>query len=104
MFAVLTTGGKQYKVSEGDVIQVEKLDHKVGDKLTLDQVLMAGEGEKVDVGSPYLKDFKVDCEVTDQSKGPKIIIFKKKRRKKYRRKNGHRQLYTELKVTGISRK
>ena len=101
MFAVLTTGGQQFKVSKGDVIQVDKLELKVGESVSLDKVLMIGEGDKCDVGSPYLKGGKVHCEVTEQLKGRKIIVFKKKRRKKYRRKNGHRQLYTRLKVTEI---
>ena len=104
MFAVLTTGGKQYKVSEGDVIEVEKLDHEVGEKISLDKVLMMGEGGKVDIGAPYLDNCVVHCEVIDQLKGRKIIVFKKKRRKTYRRKNGHRQLYTQLKITDISKK
>ena len=90
MFAVLATGGKQYKVSQGDVIEVEKLDHPVG--------------EKVEVGSPYLEGCSVTLEVTEQLKGPKLIIFKMKRRKNYRRKTGHRQQYTRLKVTGINAK
>ncbi len=104
MFAVLKTGGKQYKVSEGDVIQIEKLDGKVGDKVTLDQVLMIGEDDKVDVGSPVVKGSQVTGEIVGQVKGPKVIVFKKIRRKKYRRKNGHRQLITHLKITEISKK
>ncbi|QPJ63879.1 MAG: 50S ribosomal protein L21 [Candidatus Nitrohelix vancouverensis] len=104
MFAVLATGGKQYKVSEGDVIEVEKLEQPVGETVTLDQVLMMGEGESVEVGAPYLEGCTVTGEVTEQLKGPKIIVFKMKRRKKYRRKNGHRQLQTRLKITGISKK
>jgi large subunit ribosomal protein L21 len=103
MFAVLKTGGKQYKVSEGDVIQVEKLEANVGDSVTLDQVLMIGEDENVQVGSPLLEGAAVTGEVTDQFKGEKLIIFKKKRRKKYRNKNGHRQQLTRLKITGISK-
>ena len=104
MFAVLKTGGKQYKVAQGDVIQVEKLEGNVGDKVTLDQVLMVGEEEKVDVGTPLLDGSVVTCEIIDQTKGPKIVVFKKKRRKKYRRTNGHRQLITFLKITDISKK
>ena len=77
MFAVLKTGGKQYKVSQGDVIQVEKLEGNVGDTVTLDQVLMIGEEEKVAVGSPMLDGSKVTCEIMDQAKGPKILVFKK---------------------------
>jgi len=104
MFAVLNTGGKQYKVSQGDLIEVEKLESDVGDKVTLSQVLMVGEGEKVEVGSPYVSNCKVTGEVVEQGKGAKIIIFKKKRRKNYRRKNGHRQLFTQLKITEIIKK
>ncbi len=104
MFAVLNTGGKQYKVSQGDLIEVEKLDGDVGDKVTLSQVLMVGEGEKVEVGSPYVSNCKVTGEVVEQGKGAKIIIFKKKRRKNYRRKNGHRQFFTQLKITEIIKK
>jgi large subunit ribosomal protein L21 len=104
MFAVLKTGGKQYKVAQGDVIQVEKLEGNVGDKVTLDQILMIGEEDKVDVGAPILDGSKVTCEIIDQAKGPKILVFKKKRRKKYRRTNGHRQLITYLKITDISKK
>lgn len=102
MFAVLKTGGKQYKVSEGDEIQIEKLEAEVGDTVTLDQVLMVGEDEKVKVGSPMLEGCTVTGEVTRQFKGTKIIVFKKRRRKNYRRKNGHRQLLTRLKITGIN--
>lgn len=104
MFAVLTTGGKQYKVSQGDIIQIEKLDLKVGETVTLDKVLMTGEEDSVETGTPFLDNCQVTCEVTEQLKGPKIIVFKKKRRKNYRRKNGHRQLYTRLKVTEIGKK
>ena len=104
MFAVLKTGGKQYKVAQGDVIQVEKLEGNVGDKLTLDQILMIGEEDKVDVGAPILDGSTVTCEIIDQVKGAKILVFKKKRRKKYRRTNGHRQLITHLKITDISKK
>ena len=104
MFAVLNTGGKQYKVSQGDLIEVEKLDSDVGDKVTLSQVLMVGEGEKVEVGSPYVSNCKVTGEVVEQGKSAKIIVFKKKRRKNYRRKNGHRQLFTQLKITEIIKK
>ena len=91
MFAVLNTGGKQYKVSQGDLIEVEKLESNTGDTVTLDQVLMVGEGENVEVGSPYVLGCEVKGEVVEQGKGSKIIVFKKKRRKNYRRKNGHRQ-------------
>ena len=104
MFAVLNTGGKQYKVSQGDLIKVEKLENDVGDKVTLSQVLMVGQGEDVEVGSPYVSNCEVTGEVVEQGKGAKIIVFKKKRRKGYRRKNGHRQQFTQLKITEIIKK
>ena len=104
MFAVLNTGGKQYKVSQGDLIKVEKLESDVGDKVTLSQVLMVGQGEDVEVGSPYVSNSKITGEVVEQGKGDKIIVFKKKRRKGYRRKNGHRQRFTQLKITEITKK
>ncbi len=104
MFAVLNTGGKQYKVSQGDLVKVEKLESDVGDKVTLSQVLMVGQGEDVEVGSPYVSNCEVTGEVVEQGKGAKIIVFKKKRRKGYRRKNGHRQRFTQLKITEITKK
>ena len=104
MFAVLNTGGKQYKVSQGDLIKVEKLENDVGDKVTLSQVLMVGQGEDVEVGSPYVSNCEVTGEVVEQGKGAKIIVFKKKRRKGYRRKNGLRQRFTQLKITEITKK
>ncbi len=103
MYAVLKTGGKQYKVAEGDEIKVEKIEANVGDSITLNEVLMvAGEGQ-AQVGAPLLDGAAVTAEVLDQLKAPKIIVFKKKRRKNYRRKNGHRQPLTKLKITGINR-
>ncbi len=104
MFAVVATGGKQYKVSKGDVIQVEKIDQNEGETLTLDKVLMIGEGAEVQAGTPFLEGCSVTCEVDEQLKGKKIIVFKKRRRKNYRRKNGHRQLYTRLKIIDIAKK
>ncbi len=103
MFAVVSTGGKQYKVVKGDVIQVEKIDREQGETVTLDKVLMIGEGEEIQAGAPLLDGCTVTCEVEEQLKGKKIIVFKKKRRKKYRRKNGHRQLYTRLKIIDITK-
>ncbi len=102
MIAVVKTGGKQYKISEGDVIQVEKLEANVGETINLDKVLICGEGSSIKVGTPYLKGCTVACEVTEQLRGKKIIVFKKHRRKDYRRKNGHRQSLTRLKITGIT--
>ena len=101
MIAVVQTGGKQYKVSEGDEIQVEKLDGNVGESVNLEKVLIYGEGESVKVGTPFLEGCSVVCQVTEQYRDKKIIVFKKHRRKNYRRKNGHRQSLTRLKVTAI---
>ncbi|HJK93352.1 MAG TPA: 50S ribosomal protein L21 [Polyangiaceae bacterium LLY-WYZ-15_(1-7)] len=101
MYAVIKTGGKQYRVSEGDVIRVEKLAGGVGDSVEFDEVLMVG-GEKVAVGTPTVTGAKVSAEIVAQDRAKKIIVFKKKRRKNYRRKYGHRQPYTELKITGVS--
>ena len=102
MIAVVQTGGKQYKVSEGDEIQVEKLDGNVGESVNLEKVLIYGEGESVKVGTPFLEGCSVVCQVTEQYRDKKIIVFKKHRRKNYRRKNGHRQSLTRLKVTAIN--
>jgi large subunit ribosomal protein L21 len=102
MFAVIKTGGKQYRVAENDVIRVERLDGEAGASVTLDQVLMVGEGDSVTVGTPTVDGASVAAEVVEQGRGPKIIVFKKKRRQNYRRKKGHRQDLTTLKITGIS--
>jgi len=101
MYAVIKTGGKQYRVSEGDTLRVEKLDGDVGAKVEFDEVLMIG-GDKVAVGKPTVSGAKVTAEIVAQDKAKKIIVFKMKRRKNYRRKQGHRQPYTELRITGIS--
>jgi large subunit ribosomal protein L21 len=98
MFAVIKTGGKQYKVAENDVITVEKLDFEPGASVTLDQVLMVG-GK---VGQPMVAGASVTAEVVKQARGPKLIVFKKRRRKNSRRKNGHRQDLTVLKITSIA--
>jgi large subunit ribosomal protein L21 len=101
MFAVVKTGGKQYRVAKGDVIRVEKLDAKDGDKVSLDEVLMVGEAGKPKIGAPFVKGASVKAEVVAQARAPKVIIFKKKRRQNYRRKKGHRQDITILRVTDI---
>ncbi len=97
MFAIIRTGGKQYSVKSGDVIAVEKLDGKAGDKVEISDVLMAG-GK---VGSPLLSGAKVLAEVVRQFRDEKVVIFKKRRRHNYRRKKGHRQSLTEIKITDI---
>ncbi len=101
MFAVVQTGGKQYRVQEGSVIRVEKLVANVGDQITLDQILMCGSGTNVQVGGPVVPGAAVDFAVLDQMRDRKVIIFKKKRRQNYRRKKGHRQHLTVLKVSAI---
>ena len=103
MYAVVKTGGKQYKVIAGDVIQVEKLETSVGESVTLDKVLMTGDTDGTQVGTPFLNGYSVTAKVSEQIKDKKIIVFKKRRRKNYRRKNGHRQLQTRLKITSINK-
>ncbi|MDU5070587.1 50S ribosomal protein L21 [Finegoldia magna] len=100
MFAIIKTGGKQYKVSEGDIIKVEKIEAKSGDKIEFDQVLMVA-GDDVKVGSPVVEGAKVKAEVLDQKKDKKIVIFKFKAKKNYRKKKGHRQPYTLVKIEKI---
>jgi large subunit ribosomal protein L21 len=101
MYAVIRSGGKQYRVAPDDVIQVEKLEAAPGASIVLDEVLMVGGGDGAKVGTPLVAGAAVNAEVVDQKRGPKIIVFKKKRRKNYRRRNGHRQDLTLLRITGI---
>jgi large subunit ribosomal protein L21 len=101
MYAVIKTGGKQYRVAEGQKLRVEKLTGNAGDKVTFDEVLLVG-GDAPQIGQPLVKGASVAAEIVGQDRGKKIVVFKFKRRKNYRRKNGHRQPYTELKITGIS--
>jgi large subunit ribosomal protein L21 len=102
MYAIIKTGGKQYKVAANDVIKVEKIAAQAGETVTLDQVLMvAGDGAPK-VGAPLVEGASVKAEVLEQAKGDKVIVFKKKRRHNYRRKNGHRQNLTVLRITDIT--
>jgi len=101
VYAIIETGGKQYRVQEGDLIRVEKLDVPEGEKVVLDKVLAVGEGENFLVGTPFVPDAQVVAKVRRQGKGKKIIVFKYKPKKNYRRKRGHRQLFTELLVEEI---
>ncbi len=101
MQAVIVTGAKQFTVSEGDVIKIEKIEKKVGDKINFEPVLISDK-ETVSIDKDHLKDAKVHGEVVSQTKGEKVIVFKKKRRKGYSRKIGHRQLLTEVKIGKIS--
>src|ERR1700761_6674795 len=98
MFAVVKTGGKQYKVDQGDVIQVEKMHGEANGKVELSEVLMLCVGAKVTVGAPFVSGAKVAAEVVSQKRSGKLIVFKKKRRQNYRRKNTHRQEFTVLKI------
>ena len=93
MYAIIKTGGKQYKVSEGDLVRVEKLPYEVGDTVEFDQVLLVS-GDEVKVGSPVIENAKVTATVEDQNKDKKIVVFKYKPKKQYRKKHGHRQPYT----------
>lgn len=102
MYAVIKTGGKQYRVAQGDRLRVEKLAGNVGDTVTLGEVLLVGEGEGVKVGAPLVGGAKVQAKIVAQDRGKKIIIFKFRRRKNYRRKTGHRQPFTALEITGIT--
>ena len=100
MYAIIKTGGKQYRVQENDEFRVEKLDAQVGDKVVFDEVVAVG-GEELVVGTPFVEGYAVEAEVLEQGKADKVIIYKYKAKKDYRRKNGHRQPYTLVKVTGI---
>ena len=101
MYAIIATGGKQYKVSEGDVIKVEKLDAKVGDSFTFDQVLIVNNGE-VKVGDPTVAGASVEASVVSEGRGKKVIVYRYKRKSGYHKKNGHRQSYTEVKIEKIN--
>ena len=102
MYAVIATGGKQYRVEQGETIQVEKLIVEPGANIEFGEVLLIADGDSVKVGAPHVAGARVTAEVIDEKKGPKLIIYKYRRRKGYRRKTGHRQTYTRLKITGIS--
>ena len=101
MYAVIKTGGKQYRVDPGKEVRVEKLDGKLGDPVTFDQDLMASDGENIKVGKPFLEETKVVGRITHQGKNRKILVFKYKRRKGYRKKMGHRQQFTQVKIDEI---
>jgi large subunit ribosomal protein L21 len=100
MYAVIKTGGKQYRVAQGDKLRVEKLPGNVGDAVTFDQVLLIG-GEALKLGKPLVGGAKVEAKIVGQGLGQKLIVFKFRRRKNYRRKTGHRQPFTALEITGV---
>lgn len=101
MYAVIASGGKQYRVSEGDVIQVEKLGREDGEQVSFDKVLMLGGDGETLIGDPTVKNARVLATVTENGKGDKLIVYKFKRKIGYHRKKGHRQLFTKLKIDSI---
>ncbi len=102
MYAVIRTGGKQYRVKEGETLKIEKLNAEVGDTVTFDEILMAGEGDSAKIGAPLLDGASVKAEVLEIGRHDKVRIIKFRRRKHYRKQQGHRQWYTAVKITGIS--
>ena len=102
MYAIIETGGKQYRVQNGDQIRVEKLNVEDGSAVVFDKVLAAGEGSDIKVGTPYLDGLTVEGKAVESGKGQKVVIFKYKAKKDYRKKNGHRQLYTQVKIEKIN--
>jgi large subunit ribosomal protein L21 len=101
VYAIIKTGGKQYRVSPGDVVRVERLPGERGDEVVLDQVLLVTDGQDLRVGQPLVENASVKGEILRQGKAKKIVVFKKKRRKNYRRKQGHRQLFTSVAIKEI---
>lgn len=101
MYAVIETGGKQYKVEQGDVLFVEKLEASAGDTINIDKVLLVSNEGELSTGKPYVDGAKVEATVLEQGKAKKIIVFKIKAKKNYRKKQGHRQPYTKLKIENI---
>jgi len=101
MYAVIKTGGKQYRVAENDILTIERLTGEAGAKIEFGEVLMVGEGENVKIGAPLVAGAKVTAELVEQTRGPKVITLKKRRRKNSRRKRGHRQDLSLVRITGI---
>ena len=102
MYAVIETGGKQHRVTEGELIRVEKIEAATGSTIDFDRVLMVGEGETVKVGTPVVDGAKVSAEVVQHGRGDKVTILKFKRRKHHMKRQGHRQWFTEIKITAIN--
>ena len=102
MYAVFRTGGKQYRARQGERLRIEKLDAAIGDAVAFEDVLLVGEGAQVKVGAPLVKGGKVEAKVVSQGRADKIMIIKFRRRKHYKRVQGHRQSFTEVEITGIS--
>lgn len=102
MYAIVATGGKQYRVKEGEKLRIEKLSAEAGDTVELDKVLMVGEGDVIKVGAPYLEGAKVTAKVAANGRADKVKIIKFRRRKHHRKQMGHRQAFTEIEITGIT--
>ena len=102
MYAVIESGGKQHRVTEGEVLRLEKLDVPTGESISFDKVLMVGAGADVQIGTPYIASGKVTAEVLQHGRADKVTIIKFKRRKHHRKQQGHRQWFTEVRITGIS--
>ena len=102
MYAVIKTGGKQYRVQQGDVIFVEKIDSQANDAVTFEEVLLVGDGEQTKIGAPVVKGAKVEGKVLSQVKAKKIVVYKYKAKKNERKKQGHRQPYTKVEITAIN--
>ena len=102
MYAIIETGGKQYRVQEGDTLFIEKIEATAGETVDFDKVLVVSNEGKLSVGAPFVEGAKVEASVVEQGKGPKVIVFKYKSKKDYRRKQGHRQPYTKIKVEKIN--
>lgn len=102
MYAVIVTGGKQYKVAEGEYLKIEKLEVSTGESITFDKVLLVANGEQINIGAPIIDGAKVTAEVVSQGRHDKVRIIKFRRRKHHMKHQGHRQWYTEIKITGIS--
>jgi large subunit ribosomal protein L21 len=101
MYAIVKTGGKQYKIREGEVLRVEKIDGEIGTDVSFDQVLMVSDGDSTTIGQPLLENASVSGTIVEQGKNKKILVFKYKKRKRYRRSKGHRQAYTAVKIDSI---
>jgi large subunit ribosomal protein L21 len=102
MFSIVEQAGFQYKVAEGDVLEVPLIDANEGDEIVLDKVLLLNDGEKTEVGTPLVEKAAVKAEILEHGKGKKVLVIKRKRRKDYKRKNGHRQDFTRIKITSIN--
>lgn len=102
MYAVIATGGKQYRVKEGDVLRIEKMPGNVGESLAFDKVLLLSDGNELTIGDPTVSNASVNARIVEQGKGKKVLVFKYKRRKRYRRKQGHRQPFTAVQIDSIS--